>query len=130
MISGPGEHAVLKSSGEYTLHTTLVVYDVAAAICKVTGAHLAAIESQQEQLQIESFTEREKVYWLDGRYASQTKTFFWLHSNIKLSETFLKWSGGTPPNMTAHPKHQCLCLYQLHWHVNPCSYHRYFICEY
>ena len=106
-----------------------MAYDVAAAICKVTGAHLVAIESQQEQLELESFTDSEAAYWLDGRAADQTKNFVWLHSHVELKKSYTKWYTGRPI-LTYHLDYLCLALHDFGWYDNPCTDKRNVICEY
>ena len=133
-ISGPGEDRVVTDYGVYTVsaRTTKLSFDRAEAVCRVTGAHLAVLESRQEHESLEPLVPDGKDFHhrLGGRDLDGTRKFVWVPTGLKLSETFTKWHPNRPVSLSTHPTYLCLALTNNGWNDVPCTSSYNFICEY
>ena len=114
----------------FTIYNPYVTYDVAEAICRVMGGHLAAFETQQEYEMVRPLLDTSLYYWLDGRDVSYTDTFIWVHSGMKFSSTFTNWHPDRPISVLTHKKDRCVAQYLNYWYNSNCMSTARFICEY
>eukprot|EP00090_Calanus_glacialis_P041261 TRINITY_DN7261_c0_g1_i2.p1 TRINITY_DN7261_c0_g1~~TRINITY_DN7261_c0_g1_i2.p1 ORF type:complete len:318 (-),score=48.46 TRINITY_DN7261_c0_g1_i2:279-1232(-) len=106
--------------------------------CRFHGMHLASINSDDEQRNLEehitSFGMGNEHFWSSGTDQAEEGKFFWMSTGKPL--TFENWNAGEPNNFKYEngEGENCLELWNrdgkgLKWNDTPCSFESYFVCE-
>jgi len=106
--------------------------------CRFHGMHLASInkENEQEDLEehIESFGMGHEHFWTSGTDQAEEGKFFWMSTGKPV--TYENWNAGEPNNFRYEngEEEHCLELWNrdgkgLRWNDTPCSFETFFVCE-
>jgi len=106
--------------------------------CRFHGMHLASInkEAEQNDLEnhIESFGMGHEHFWTSGTDQGEEGKFFWMSTGKPV--TYENWNAGEPNNFTYEngEEEHCLELWNrdgkgLRWNDTPCSFETFFVCE-
>jgi len=110
----------------------------AAQYCRYHGMHLASINTEVEQTNIEKHIESlglgHEHFWTSGTDQAEEGKFFWMSTGKPL--TYENWNKGEPNNYKYEggENEHCLELWNrdgkgLKWNDSPCSFETFFICE-
>lgn len=72
--------------------------------CESVGGHLAIVETEEEQMFLESILKEKNLYWIGLSHAEEE--CLWVNGE---SLTYAKWSGGGPDNFTG--EETCAAMY-------------------
>ena len=94
IISGPGEDAVKTTYGTYVKHNdyTDMIYTQAQAICRVSGAEIAAYETKLEYETLKPHLTGMIQYWLNGNDRRQRGKFLDICKSLNHYDHFLDCS--------------------------------------
>jgi len=106
--------------------------------CRFHGMHLASINSDSEQRNLEehiqSFGMGHEHFWTSGTDQGEESKFFWMSTGKPM--TYENWNAGEPNNFQYENGEQehCLELWNrdgkgLRWNDTPCSFETFFVCE-
>lgn len=106
--------------------------------CRYHGMHLASINSEEEQKNLEehitSFGMGNEHFWSSGTDQGEEGKFVWMSTGRPL--TYENWNAGEPNNFQYEngETENCLELWNrdgkgLRWNDTPCSFESYFLCE-
>jgi len=106
--------------------------------CRFHGMHLASINSDGEQRNLEehiqSFGMGHEHFWTSGTDQGEESKFFWMSTGKPM--TYENWNAGEPNNFQYENGEQehCLELWNrdgkgLRWNDTPCSFETFFVCE-
>jgi len=109
-----------------------------AQYCRYHGMHLASINSQEEQKQIQDHIQSlgfgHEHFWTSGTDQAEEGKFFWMSTGKPV--TYENWNSGEPNNYKYEggELEHCLELWNrdgkgLKWNDTPCSFKTFFICE-
>jgi len=110
----------------------------AEQFCRFHNMHLASINSEQEQRELEEhitgFGMGNEHFWSSGTDQGEEGKFVWMSTGKPL--TFENWNSGEPNNFQYEngETENCLELWNrdgkgLRWNDTPCSFESYFVCE-
>jgi len=106
--------------------------------CRFHNMHLASINSEEEQRQLEEhitgFGMGNEHFWSSGTDQGEEGKFVWMSTGKPL--TYENWNAGEPNNFQYEngETENCLELWNrdgkgLRWNDTPCSFESYFVCE-
>jgi len=106
--------------------------------CRFHGMHLASINKEVEQKDleehIESFGMGHEHFWTSGTDQAEEGKFFWMSTGKPV--TYENWNAGEPNNFRYEngEEEHCLELWNrdgkgLRWNDTPCSFETFFVCE-
>lgn len=106
--------------------------------CRFHGMHLASINKEQEQNDlenhIESFGMGHEHFWTSGTDQGEEGKFFWMSTGKPV--TYENWNAGEPNNFRYEngEEEHCMELWNrdgkgLRWNDTPCSFETFFVCE-
>jgi len=106
--------------------------------CRFHGMHLASINSEEEQRNLEdhitSFGMGDEHFWTSGTDQAEEGKFFWMANGKPI--TYENWNTGEPNNFVYEngEAEHCLELWNrdgkgLRWNDTPCSFETFFVCE-
>lgn len=106
--------------------------------CRFHGMHLASINSEDEQRNLEDHIQSigmgNEHFWSSGTDQAEEGKFVWLSTGRPL--TYENWNSGEPNNFEYENGvgEHCLELWNrdgkgLKWNDTPCSFESYFVCE-
>jgi len=106
--------------------------------CRFHGMHLASINKEEEQKDledhIESFGMGHEHFWTSGTDQAEEGKFFWMSTGKPV--TYENWNAGEPNNFRYEngEEEHCLELWNrdgkgLRWNDTPCSFETFFVCE-
>merc|ERR1719356_571984 len=106
--------------------------------CRFHGMHLASINSEEEQKNLEehitSFGMGNEHFWSSGTDQAEEGKFFWMANGKPI--TYENWNTGEPNNFVYenNEAEHCLELWNrdgkgLRWNDTPCSFETFFVCE-
>lgn len=106
--------------------------------CRFHGMHLASINREDEQKDleehIESFGMGHEHFWTSGTDQAEEGKFFWMSTGKPV--TYENWNAGEPNNFRYEngEEEHCLELWNrdgkgLRWNDTPCSFETFFVCE-
>lgn len=106
--------------------------------CRFHGMHLASINKEDEQKDleehIESFGMGHEHFWTSGTDQAEEGKFFWMSTGKPV--TYENWNAGEPNNFRYEngEEEHCLELWNrdgkgLRWNDTPCSFETFFVCE-
>ena len=128
--SGPGDDVIITDYGVYSIPKLSMTHDTAEAVCRVSGGHLAVLESRQEFDSLEPHVPDSEYHRIGGRDVTRTLNFIWVTKGLKFSETFAKWAGGRPVSVNSNPNHRCVSIKNQFWVDVVCDINYPFVCEY
>jgi len=106
--------------------------------CRFHGMHLASINSNDEQQNLEehiqSFGMGHEHFWTSGTDQGEEGRFFWMATGKPM--TYENWNAGEPNNFQYENGEQehCMELWNrdgkgMKWNDTPCSFETFFLCE-
>jgi len=110
----------------------------AAQYCRYHGMHLASVNTEEEQRQLEEHIQSlgfgHEHFWTSGTDQAEEGKFFWMSTGKPV--TYENWNAGEPNNYRYEggELEHCLELWNrdgkgLKWNDTPCSFETFFICE-